>query len=216
MTFYLLPICRIVVALSAEERGMFRERIRYLEKKIKPGLTKITWASRGMSDVFIQDCRLHAGKVSLDWKISSSYDLEISTTFIHSFHFYSASSSPLLLRGALDKARILCRSFTPKCHRQLRVEDLPKVPTWRLERDSNPQPSSRKASTLPMSHLVPQSILLELHSGRMLYTSLSTDLIIIINRIIHIIIFTRTGRPYIWAHSVECEIQLLKWTPETS
>lgn len=66
MTFYLLPICRIVVALSAEERGMFRERIRYLEKKIKPGLTKITWASRGMSDVFIQDCRLHAGKVSLD------------------------------------------------------------------------------------------------------------------------------------------------------
>src|SRR6218665_1945412 len=33
---------------------------------------------------------------------------------------------------------ILCRSLTPKRHRQLRVKDLPKVPTWRLERNSNP------------------------------------------------------------------------------
>src|SRR6218665_1404350 len=39
--------------------------------------------------------------------------------FIHSDHFYSASSSPLLLRSAPDTARILCRSFTPKRHMQL-------------------------------------------------------------------------------------------------
>src|SRR6218665_2480606 len=77
--------------------------------------------------------------------------------FIHSGHFYSASSSPLPLRGAPDTARILCRSFTPKRHRQLRDKDLPKVPTWRLERDSNPRPSGRKASTLPMCHHVPQN-----------------------------------------------------------
>src|SRR6218665_975802 len=32
--------------------------------------------------------------------------------FIHSHHFYSASSSPLLLRSAPDTARLLCRSFT--------------------------------------------------------------------------------------------------------
>src|SRR6218665_3512848 len=70
--------------------------------------------------------------------------------FIHSDHFYSASSSPLLLRSAPDTARILCRNFTPKRHRQLR--DLPNVPTWRLERDSNPRPSGLKASTLPMYH----------------------------------------------------------------
>src|SRR6218665_410846 len=50
-------------------------------------------------------------------------------------NFYSASSSPLLLRGAPDTAGILCRSFTPKRHRQLRVKDLPKVPAWRIERD---------------------------------------------------------------------------------
>ena len=44
---------------------------------------------------------------------------------------FSASSSPLLglLRKAPDIAQILCRSFTPKRHRQLRVKDLPKVPT---------------------------------------------------------------------------------------
>src|SRR6218665_1040074 len=52
-------------------------------------------------------------------------------SFIHSGYFYSASSSPLLLQ-------ILCRSLTPKHHRQLRVKNLPRVPTWRLERDSNP------------------------------------------------------------------------------
>src|SRR6218665_3123284 len=34
-------------------------------------------------------------------------------SFIHSDHFYRASSSPLLLRSGPDTARILCRSFTP-------------------------------------------------------------------------------------------------------
>jgi len=41
--------------------------------------------------------------------------------------------------------------FTPKRYKQLQVKDLPKVPTWQLERDSNPWPPGRKASTLPMS-----------------------------------------------------------------
>src|SRR6218665_3693162 len=84
--------------------------------------------------------------------------------FIHSDHFYSASSSPLLLRSAPDTAQILCQSFTPKRYRQLRVEDLPKVPTWRLERDSNPRPTGQKASTLPMHHHVP-CLSLSLHSS---------------------------------------------------
>jgi len=50
---------------------------------------------------------------------------------IHSDHFYSASSSPLLLRGAPDTARIRYCSLTPKRLRQLRVKDSPKVRTWR-------------------------------------------------------------------------------------
>src|SRR6218665_4149257 len=43
-------------------------------------------------------------------------------SFIHSAYFYSASSSPLLLRGDPDTARILCRSFTSKRHRKLQVK----------------------------------------------------------------------------------------------
>ena len=66
-----------------------------------------------------------------------------ASAFIHSGYFYSASSSPLLLRGAPDTARILCQSFTPKHHRQLQAKNLPKVPTWWLKRDSNSWPFGR-------------------------------------------------------------------------
>jgi len=55
---------------------------------------------------------------------------------------YSETSSQLLLRSAPDTAvtaRIL-RSFKPKRNRQLWVEDLPKVPKWRLEREADPPP----------------------------------------------------------------------------
>src|SRR6218665_1985795 len=45
-------------------------------------------------------------------------------SFIHSGYFCSASSSSLLLKGAPDTARTLCRSFKPMRHRQLRVKDL--------------------------------------------------------------------------------------------
>src|SRR6218665_330070 len=75
---------------------------------------------------------LHVIHVGRRFKGRDSEELAGSTLattensrFIHSGHFYSASSSPLLLRRAPDTARILCRSFTPKRHRQLRVKDLP-------------------------------------------------------------------------------------------
>src|SRR6218665_2673308 len=48
------------------------------------------------------------------------------------------------------------QSFMPKRHRQLRVKDLRKVPTRRLERDSNSQPFGRKAMNLPMNHQILQ------------------------------------------------------------
>ncbi|XP_052771287.1 dynein axonemal heavy chain 2-like isoform X2 [Mya arenaria] len=54
---------RIIAALSPEERGLFRERIRFLDKKIHPGLTKLTWASKGISDYFVTECRLHSSKI---------------------------------------------------------------------------------------------------------------------------------------------------------
>src|SRR6218665_257883 len=58
-------------------------------------------------------------------------------SFIHSGHFYSAPSSPLLLRGAPDYSTDTVSEFHAEAHRQLQVKDLPKVPTWRLEWESN-------------------------------------------------------------------------------
>src|SRR6218665_808743 len=62
-------------------------------------------------------------------------------SFIHSGHFYSTPSSPLLLTGAPDYSTDTVSEFHTKAHRQLQVKDLPKVPTWRLEWESNPRPS---------------------------------------------------------------------------
>src|SRR6218665_2996037 len=50
-------------------------------------------------------------------------------SFIHSGHFYSAPSSPLLLRGAPDYSTDTVSEFHVEAHRQLQVKDLPKVPT---------------------------------------------------------------------------------------
>src|SRR6218665_1581702 len=55
-------------------------------------------------------------------------------SIIHSGYFYSASSSPLLLRGAPDYcidtvSELTHRSATSNCERRT----CPKVPTWRIE-----------------------------------------------------------------------------------
>ena len=77
---------------------------------------------------------------SLPGVLSQKFIHSFVHSFIHSFNFYNASSSPLPLKGAPDTARTLCWNFMPKRHRQLWVKDLPKSPTWRLERESNPWP----------------------------------------------------------------------------
>ena len=48
---------RIINMLSADERGLFRERIRFLDKKVQPGLLKLTWSSKGISEYYVADCR---------------------------------------------------------------------------------------------------------------------------------------------------------------
>src|SRR6218665_2687295 len=84
----------------------------------------------------------------LDNYILSKYSLfsvvelvDLSQTLIHSGHFYSTPSSPLLLRGAPDYSTDTASKFNAEAHRQLQVKDLPKVPTCRLEWESNPRPS---------------------------------------------------------------------------
>jgi len=54
---------RIITALNPNERLLFKERIRVLDKKITPGLTKLTWATKGISDFFINECRNYSAKV---------------------------------------------------------------------------------------------------------------------------------------------------------
>src|SRR6218665_2234712 len=67
-------------------------------------------------------------------------------------HFYGAFHSRSLSEALPTTAIHTAVVYTSKRYRQLRVKDLPKVPTWRLEHDSNLRPSGRKASTLPMRH----------------------------------------------------------------
>lgn len=49
--------------LSPDELGLFGEKIRLIDKKIQPGLTRLMWLSKGDSNVFIHDCLLHVDKV---------------------------------------------------------------------------------------------------------------------------------------------------------
>ena len=56
------------------------------------------------------------------------YKRDTIHSFIHSGHFYSAPSSPLLLRGAPDYCTDTVSEFHAEAHRQLQVKDLPKGP----------------------------------------------------------------------------------------
>jgi hypothetical protein len=40
----------IIDMLSESERVLFKDRIRFVDNKIKPGLTKLTWSSKGISE----------------------------------------------------------------------------------------------------------------------------------------------------------------------
>src|SRR5688572_3102433 len=78
-------------------------------------------------------------------------------SFIHFRYLYSASSR-FLLRGAPDSSADTESEFHAEAHEQLRVKDLPRVPTRRLEVDSNPQPSGCKAPNIPLHHHAPHYI----------------------------------------------------------
>lgn len=44
-------------SLSTDEQNLFKERILFLDRKLSPGLSSLTWASKGITDMFIKDCR---------------------------------------------------------------------------------------------------------------------------------------------------------------
>uniref|UniRef100_A0A8C6R755 Dynein axonemal heavy chain 2 n=1 Tax=Nannospalax galili TaxID=1026970 RepID=A0A8C6R755_NANGA len=65
---------RIIAMLSPDEQALFKECIRFLDKKIHPGLKKLHWALKGASAFFITECRIHASKVQMivnDFKAST-------------------------------------------------------------------------------------------------------------------------------------------------
>src|SRR6218665_1574830 len=66
---------------------------------------------------------------SLDSILISNFYYYFHLFIIHSVHFYSAPSSPLLLRGAPNYSTDTVSEFHTEAHRQLQVKDLPKVPT---------------------------------------------------------------------------------------
>jgi len=104
---------------------------------------------------------LHKDTIIIYTLIQIIHQVGISVWVYSQFHsfipdcFYSASSSPQLLRGAPDYSINSVAVNTPKRYRQLWVKDLPKVPTWRLEWDSNQRPSRRKVMNLSLSHHAP-------------------------------------------------------------
>lgn len=58
---------RILMALSEDERNLFRALIQSCDRKISPGLFKLTWSGE-LSDAYIADCAKHTAKLqdSLD------------------------------------------------------------------------------------------------------------------------------------------------------
>lgn len=56
---------RILSLLTLSERGLFRERIMFLDRKVLPGLTKITWSQSQLAEQFLQECRTNTIKVNL-------------------------------------------------------------------------------------------------------------------------------------------------------
>ncbi len=54
---------RIISSLSPEERGLFKERIRNLDKRMQHGFTKLTWAKVQAADEYINNCRRHSSEL---------------------------------------------------------------------------------------------------------------------------------------------------------
>jgi dynein heavy chain len=53
----------ILQTLSVEEHRLFKERIRFLDRKISPGLTSLSWVSKGIAEYYVKECRRHSHDV---------------------------------------------------------------------------------------------------------------------------------------------------------
>jgi len=53
----------IIESLNEKEQNLFKERIKVLDKKVKPGLTVLTWGSKGIADYFVKECRRSSNEI---------------------------------------------------------------------------------------------------------------------------------------------------------
>ena len=51
--------------MSPEERGLFKERIKNLDKRMQHGFTKLTWAKMQAADEYISNCRRHSSELQI-------------------------------------------------------------------------------------------------------------------------------------------------------
>ena len=56
-------MAQILDLLLPDERKLFADTVRRLDRKIMPGLTKLTWASKGVVEFFVKDCRKNCAEV---------------------------------------------------------------------------------------------------------------------------------------------------------
>lgn len=54
---------KIMCDLSAEERRLFSDHIRKLDKRMNQGLQKLTWMSKGIIEHYVNDCCAHCAEV---------------------------------------------------------------------------------------------------------------------------------------------------------
>ena len=50
---------QILDQLNAEEQLLYREQLRRLDRRVNAGLNRFTWASKGVIEWYVKDCRKH-------------------------------------------------------------------------------------------------------------------------------------------------------------
>ena len=53
----------ILGALTPTQRRLFSENLHKLDRKVAPGLSKLSWVSKGVTEVFVKDLRKHCAEV---------------------------------------------------------------------------------------------------------------------------------------------------------
>ncbi|KAI9197259.1 dynein heavy chain and region D6 of dynein motor-domain-containing protein [Polychytrium aggregatum] len=97
----------IIETLSQEEHWLFRERIRFLDRKINPGLTNLTWASKGITEYFIKECRRHSHDVqkTVSEFIESNTRIQNNCKFVSECLLWSIENKKIYELAEFEKAQ---------------------------------------------------------------------------------------------------------------